>query len=194
MFFRFLVSIILLLVIFNTKIDALEIKVLATVDQESISNYDLKLEKKILEILNKRKIFKKDENIILQRMINEKIKYIETKVKKIQINNENLEKRLTIVKNQNFQNQKLTKNEKNYLKEKIATEMKWNRLILINYKNKISINVNEVNELIKKNQIKENQKEKFILMEKNKKLNILSKTHFNEVKNKYYIKIYQWSL
>jgi len=191
MFFRFLVSIILLLVIFNTKIDALEIKVLATVDQESISNYDLKLEKKILEILNKRKIFKKDENIILQRMINEKIKYIETKVKKIQINNENLEKRLTIVKNQNFQNQKLTKNEKNYLKEKIATEMKWNRLILINYKNKISINVNEVNELIKKNQIKENQKEKFILMEKNKKLNILSKTHFNEVKNKYYIKIYQ---
>ena len=160
-------------------------------DQESISNYDLKLEKKILEILNKRKIFKKDENIILQRMINEKIKYIETKVKKIQINNENLEKRLTIVKNQNFQNQKLTKNEKNYLKEKIATEMKWNRLILINYKNKISINVNEVNELIKKNQIKENQKEKFILMEKNKKLNILSKTHFNEVKNKYYIKIYQ---
>jgi len=107
------------------------------------------------------------------------------------MNNKNLEKRLKIIKNQNFQNQELTKNEEKYLKEKIATEMKWNKLILINYKNKISININEINELIKKNQIKENQKEEFILMEKNKKLNILSKTHFNEVKKKFYIKIYK---
>ena len=191
MFFRFTVLITLLLVFFNTKINALEIKVLATINQESISNYDLKLEKKILEILNKRKISKKDENIILQRMVNEKIKYIETKTKKVEINNKNLEKRLKIIKNQNFQNQELTKNEEKYLKEKIATEMKWNKLILINYKNKISININEINELIKKNQIKENQKEEFILMEKNKKLNIFSKTHFNEVKKKFYIKIYK---
>ena len=66
--------------------------------------------------------------------------------------------------------------------------MKWNKLITFLFSRKLEINMNEIEENIKNKNIDIKKKEEKIKLEKIKKINILFKTFFNEVKSKYLIK------
>ena len=65
--------------------------------------------------------------------------------------------------------------------------MKWNALITSLYARKLEINTNEIKEIVNSKK-KVTNEEDVIRLEKEKKINILSKTYFNEVKKNYYIK------
>ena len=72
--------------------------------------------------------------------------------------------------------------------KKIEISMQWNKLITLLFTNKLEININEIEENIKSKNIDLKNKDEIIKMEKVKKINILSKTHYNKVKQKYLIK------
>ena len=56
------------------------------------------------------------------------------------------------------------------------------------YSQQLYVNTDEINQIIKSKNLKEEDREKIISIEKNKKLNIYSKTFFNQIKVKYLIK------
>ena len=71
---------------------------------------------------------------------------------------------------------------------KVEINMGWNRLITILFSRKLEINMNELEENIKNKNIDIEKKEEMIRIEKTKKINIISKTFYNEIKRKYLIK------
>lgn len=79
--------------------------------------------------------------------------------------------------------------------EKVKLEMQWNRLILKKYSWKVSINMNEIEKILKNDknynsdfEIFNKKKENLIINEKNKKLKVYSETYLKELKNKALIK------
>jgi len=167
------------------KINSIEIRQLASVDNNLINNHDLMIEVKLNETLRGGKILKNQYNLILDKLIEYKIKELEIKKNKIQIPEsvitENLMKIIDI--------SRVEKNILDKLMKNIEIEIGWKKLIYIEYRNKLEINLNEIEEI--KNKSKANESgENLILMEKNKKINIIEVTHFNKVKNQYLIKKY----
>jgi len=167
-----------------------EIKVLAKVNSQVISNYDLFVEIKLQELLNNRSINKSQHRQILQQMIDETIRESEVKKNNITADKKAVNDKINEILS-NFSNEiKLDDQIKSNIKSKIENSIKWNNLILIKFRNKIEINTNEIDQIIKSKDLNEQEKDRITILEKNKKLQVFSKTYFNEVKKKYFIKIY----
>jgi len=173
---------------FETK--SLEIKVLASVDNQAITNYDLFVEVKTQELIDGRTINSSQHRLILQQMIDEAIKENEIKRNNIKSNNKDVNVKMNEILSQFSDKNKLDNQIKSNIKSKIENSIKWNNLILKKFRNKIEINTNEIDQIIRSKDLDGQEKEKVAILEKSKKLQVYSKTYFNEVKKKYLVKIY----
>lgn len=180
---------LIILCFFISRSDALEIKSLVVIDNANITNYDFIKNIELIKILEQREISKSEHQAILSNIIDTKIKELELKNFSLEVNKQKIEKKVNSIFGQKLQNQQINPDVKKLLIRKIEIEEKWNRLILNKFKNKLEININEINEIAKLSNLSDKKKEDLIMMQKNKKINIISKTYFNEVKSKYLIKI-----
>jgi hypothetical protein len=184
-------SIILFFILFSfVETKSIEIKVLATVNNQAISNYDLYIEIKIQELLSNRTVNKLQHREILQQMIDETIRGGEVKKNNIPADKKVVNVKINEILSQFPDEIKIDDQIKSNIKSKIENSIKWNNLILIKFRNKIEVNTNEIDQIIKSKGLNEQEKDKITILEKNKKLEVFSKTYFNEVKKKYFVKIY----
>ena len=170
--------------------NAFEIKNLASINNKIITNIDLIQEIKIMELLENIKIEKNDHSFVLQKMIGNKIKAIEVEKNKINIPKKSIANQYDFLKKNKLKEKKIPKELEKMIMLKIENTYKWNKLISSLYSNKLAINIDEIDEIMKSQKIPEDKRNQIIKIEKNKKLNIFSKTHFNKVKKKYLIKKY----
>jgi len=166
-----------------------EIKTIIQIDNNSITNIDLQNEIRIIEILENRKISDVEKQIILKDVINFKIKELECEKLKINVSKETVNKRVNKILNNN---QEIQEPElKKIIYKKIKIQSQWNRLVLLRFKNKVEININEIKENILSKNLPKDNLNQYIEIEKEKKLNILSRAYLNEVKSKYLVKTIQ---
>ena len=173
-----------------------QFKIIASINNIPITKFDLKKELIVFQILNKNKIVRNEEDIILNNLIEEKIKIIEINKEKMEIDTSIVNSLYyTLIKNLNIEKTNIDKNIVKIIKEKIKTDRLWNELVAKKYAWKINVNIEEINNKIvqnnKKNLDIENIKEKLIIEEKNKKLIVYSKFYLNQLKNKSLIKYYK---
>jgi peptidyl-prolyl cis-trans isomerase SurA len=155
---------------------AIETSIIYKIDNEIITNQDIKKEYKYLIILNETlTIMPKDKvfEIAKSSIIKEKIKKIEVKnkFKKIEIE-KNIENKLfkNLYRSLDFQSEEKFLNylhnnnlKKSDLIEKITIEYLWNQIILSKYSSMVTINTKELKEeLLEK---KSNKKVSFLLSE-----------------------------
>ena len=173
---------IILTIFFFCTANANEIRSIVQVDSYSITNIDLIQEIRINEILKNRPLNNTEKKVLLKNLIEEKIKEIETNKNNIKISETLITERVSkILKNYTLDEK--NKNEiKRYLFNKIEINMKWNKLIAILFSKKLEINMNEIEENILNKKIDIKKKEEMIRIEKTKKINIISKTFYNEIK------------
>jgi len=166
-------SIIIILLLFSNKLLLADIEIIAKVDDEIITNYDLVKEINYLEILNPNLTELKDNQkleVAKSSLINEIIKKKEIeKFLKIESNQftedylKNLLSKLNISSEEEFIKQLAEKNVYNLskIKDKINIDLFWNELIYIKYKNQV--NINEENLISKiENAKNKSQKELFL--------------------------------
>ena len=169
-------------------VKAIEIKSIIQIDNFSITNVDLIKEIRINEILKNKPLSDVEKKVLLKTLIEEKIKEIETDKNNIKVKKATINKRVTQILS-NYKLDELNQDKiKKYMFNKVEINMKWNKLITILFSRKLEINMNEIEENIKNKNIDIKKKEELIQLEKIKKINIISKTFFNEVKSKYLIK------
>lgn len=170
-------------------------QVIATVNNYAITKLDIKNETEVLKLFNPNINAKNINEIALSNLISQQIKYQEVKKEKITLNkllvNEYIQ---NILKNSKIDISSENKATVDLIKKRIDTDLKWNELIKQKFLWKININMDEINEQIKKN-YQENKKkdlieikEKLIMREKNKKLDVFSKYYLNIKKNESLIK------
>tara|TARA_B100001057_G_C22740353_1_gene907457 strand:- start:392 stop:1321 length:930 start_codon:yes stop_codon:yes gene_type:complete len=164
-----------------------EIKIIVSVDDEIITNYDLNREINYLEILNPSLVqVNNDQKLEIAKtsLINEIIKKKEIKKlmnmdKKNQFTDEylkNLYMKANFESEAEFEKKLSLKNNYNLsqVKEKIELELFWNELIYVKYKNQLNINKEEITNKVENLENKKIQE--FFLSEilftkkKNKKL------------------------
>ncbi len=170
------------------------ISIVANIDDQIITNHDLKKESDYLQILNPNLNQLKNDQILKlakNSLINEIIKKKETR-KFIDTTNENifLDKALKdLYSKLNFNNEnefKLFLEQKNTftleeIKEKIKIELFWNELIYNRYKNQLKIDINAIT---KKVDEFENKKQKEFLLSEiafTKKKNLPLESLINEI-------------
>ena len=194
MIIKKILLIILLLFVFN-KVSVAEIKILASVDNEIITNHDIKKENNYLEILNPNLVklnFNKRLELAKNSIINQIIK--EKEIKKfmnIDSKNDivenylkNLYSKLGFNNEQEFEN--ILKQKQNYnlleIKEKIKTELLWNELIYSRYSNQVKIDKKEILEKI--NTLQQESKKEYLLLEIvfTKKKGVAIEDLFKEIK------------
>lgn len=189
---NFFFIIIILFIFFSTKLSAIEIKTLATVNDKIITNIDLDQQIKLVEIIYKKKIENYQRKEILDQIITLQIKKYETEKTNINYNETLIEQEVKKI----FNNIKVSKEYadiinikklKQILYENIKTEYVWNRLIVSLYAKNLTVNTKEIDEISKNKKLNKEQIEDLINLEKNKKIQILSKTHFNIIKKKYFV-------
>ena len=199
---KFFVIIILFIFLYNSTTKALTNKVIVTVDNTIITELDIKKEIEFIKFINKSELdinSIKVKKEITEILIDRKIKKIEIDNAKIIINEKEIENYLyNYLINQKIDNEILNKFyntqniEDDYLKNLIDIDLRWMKLIRQIYENRININLTEVNEEIKKESHKNEDKEKvkiqIIISEKNKLLNKFSLIHLEKSKKKYLIK------
>ena len=169
-------------------------KIIATINNDPITQIDLDYEIKILSIFNNKDISKQQTNIALNNLIEESIKKKEIYNENLTINDSLINNHfLKLSKNLNLNPSYIDKNLIFLIKEKIKIDKLWNDLIVRKYGWKINININEINQKLKlkykenySNKIKDN----LILEEKNKKLGVFSRYHLNKLKKQALIKFY----
>ena len=170
-------------------------KIIATVNNDPITQIDLDYEMKILSIINNRDISKQQVSIALNNLIEESVKKKEIINEKLKIDNSLINNHfLQMSKNLNLNLNNIDQNLIFLIKEKIKIDKLWNDLIFKKYGWKISINMKEIDQKLKEkykesysNQIKDN----LILEEKTKKLGVFSRYHLNKLKEQSLIKFYK---
>ena len=187
---------------FNSSSQSLTNNVIATINNDIITELDIKKEIDFIKFFNKSEIDINSEKLkreIAEILIDRKIKQIEINNAKIEISEKESEGQIYIYLENNKINNEILNNffknnqiESDYLKNIINIDIKWNKLIRLIYENKININLTEVNEQVKKesqnNENIEKIKNQIIALEKNKILNKFSATHLDKIKKKYLIK------
>jgi hypothetical protein len=182
----------------NTANSNEKIITLATVNNISITNIDLKDEMLIIRALNNFKEI--DKNILqqsaFQGLVDQAIKEIEIRNNKIEIKEAITTQALTNLKKKLNDNGIKSKRIFNKIKKKSETDYAWNVLISRKYSWKLNVNINEIEQkLIALGYIDSNnpdtikEKEKLIAEEKNKKFNFYSRTHLEQAKRELLIKI-----
>ena len=175
-------------IFFFFSVEANEIKSIVQVDSYSITNVDLIKEIKINQILKNRPLNDTEKRALLKNLIEEKIKEIEVNKNNVNVDKSTVNKRVKQIIS-NYKLDELNQDRiKEYMFNKVEINMRWNKLITILFSRKLEINMNDIEENIKNNKINIKKKEEMIKIEKTKKINILSKTFYNEVKSKYLIK------
>ena len=165
---------ILILIISNSF--AIEIKIVLKIDNEIITNLDIKKEGRYLSSLNtnfsnlsSNQIYEISKNSLVREKIKEKYisKFFEqTVIEEKTLNNYimNLFNKLNLKSIEEFENY-LNKNNLNlnYVKNKINIELMWNRLIYYKYKSKLKIDEDEIKKELSNTKII--QSKKFFLQE-----------------------------
>ena len=139
------------------------------------------------------------KKLIVNSLIDRKIKDIETNFFKIEVSEKEIEINLynyleRIKINNEIINSFYNQNEieKDYLKNIIKIDMKWSKLIRQLYESRLNVNLTEVNKELEKEQNNsvddEKLKRQLIITEQNKLLNKFSATHLEKSKKKYLIK------
>ena len=191
---KFLLGIVIFF--FSHQILLADIKISVTVNNEIITNHDIKKESNYLEILNPNfnqlnieQRFNIAKNYLIDQIVKEKEikKYIKTENDNQQLINDylkNLYLKLGFNNQQEFE--KLLKKNKNYnlfeIKEKIKIELLWNELIYSRYNNQIKIDKKEI--LSKVNDMQGNPKKEYFLSEIifSKKKDVTVQELFAEIK------------
>lgn len=171
-----------------------KIVTVASVNDSIITNIDIINEIKIIQILSRPGKEDNINSLALNNLIEELIKNNEIKKNKIQVDERNLEKRLnSIIKSLEKEGIPLNKLLKNKIFQKIKINYEWNELIVKKYINQININLKEIDDKLRNSKSinQEEEKNKLIDFEKNKKLNIYSIKHYEKLKQNALIKIYQ---
>ena len=188
-------KIILIIFLFFYSINAFAyFKIIATVDTETITKLDLDNEILIVKLLNKN-INYNNSSILLNNLIDQKIKSLEIKKENIEINFKSIDQdyeillqKLGIEKNQ------VQKELIPLIKEKIKIEQYWNRIILKKFGWKLNVNMKEIENKVQANieKIKDLDqfKENLIIQEQNKKLSVFSNYYLNKLKKQVLIKFY----
>jgi len=199
---KIFIFIIFSFLFFNSSSQSLTNNVIATINNDIITELDIKKEIDFIKFFNKSEIDINSEKLkreIAEILIDRKIKQIEINNAKIEISEKESEGQIYIYLENNKINNEILNNffknnqiESDYLKNIINIDIKWNKLIRLIYENKININLTEVNEQVKKesqnNEDIEKIKNQIIALEKNKILNKFSATHLDKSKKKYLIK------
>jgi len=177
--------------------------VIAAIDNVIITEVDLNKEINFVKFITKSNNhtdidYLRSES--LRNLIDRKIKIIETSNFNIDVPPKEIEINLYNYLN----NQKITSEELNiffknyeieddYLKNIIITDIKWSKLIMNLYINRININLTEINkDLSKESQSSVNNeklKTELVTSERNMLLNKFSSSHLEKSKKKYLIKI-----
>jgi len=182
----------------NTSNSNEKIITLATVNNISITNIDLKDEMLIIRALNNFKEIDKNtlQQSAFQGLVDQAIKEIEIRNNKIEIKEAITTQALTNLKKKLNDNGIKSKRIFNKIKKKSETDYAWNVLISRKYSWKLNVNINEIEQkLIALGYIDSNnpdtikEKEKLIAEEKNKKFNFYSRTHLEQAKRELLIKI-----
>ena len=188
-------KIILIIFLFFYSINAFAyFKIIATVDTETITKLDLDNEKLIVKLLNKN-INYNNSSILLNNLIDQKIKSLEIKKENIEINFKSIDKDYEILLQQlKIEKNQLKQNLIPLIKEKIKIEKYWNRIILKKYGWKLNVNMKEIENKVRANieKIKDLDqfKENLIIQEQNKKLSVFSNYYLNKLKKQVLIKFY----
>ncbi len=186
---------IILTFFFLNNVSFADIKIIATIDNEIITNHDIDKERNYLRILNPNFSQLKDDqkmiiakNYLIDQFIKKKEieKFNIKESNKLPINDylKNLYLRLGLNNEKEFKNL-LEKNE-NYnlseIKEKIKLELLWNDLIYRRYHDQVKINKSEI--LKKVNDMKKNINKEYFLSEILflKKKNVTIKKLYEEIK------------
>ena len=177
-------------------------KPIVLIDNYIITELDLKKEIEFIKFITKSVnslSSEKDKTSSVNSLLERKIKDIETGNLKIEVS----EKEIDIGIYGYLKNQKITEEnlnifyqtneiEKNYLRNIIHIDLKWEKLIRQTYSNRININLTEIEKDLEKdpaNINKEELKEKLINIEQNKILNKFANVYLEKSKKKYLIKI-----
>ena len=190
---KILIILVTLLFVYDKNLLA-DIKILVSVDNEIITNHDIKKESNYLEILNPNLIqlnnnqrFILAKNSIINQIIKEKEikKFLNVDSKNSLINDylEDLYSKLGFSSEQEFET--MLKQKRNYnlseIKKKIKIELLWNELIFSRYNDQIKINKNEI--IAKIDALKKDSKKSYLLSEIvfSKKKNITIEELFEEI-------------
>ena len=175
-----------------------KIVTLATVNNISITNIDLKDEMLIIKTLNN---FKEIDQKTLQQsafqgLLDQAIKEIEIRDNKIEIKDKIENQALINFKKKLNDSGIKSKRIYNKIKKKAQIDYAWNILISKKYGWKLNVNINEIEQkLIRLGFVDSNnletikEKNKLIAQEKNKKFNFYSRTHLEQTKRELLIKI-----
>tara|TARA_B100001057_G_scaffold341580_1_gene342433 strand:+ start:5921 stop:6847 length:927 start_codon:yes stop_codon:yes gene_type:complete len=189
-----IILILIILSFFNSNLLA-EIKILAKVNDDVITNYDLKKESNYLQILNpnvsrlnNNQKFNLAKNSLIKEIIKkkeiEKISDIKNKDFKIDEYMKNFYKRTGFNSKEEFIN--TLKLKINYsldeIKTKIKIELLWNELIYSRYVNQVKINETEI--ISKVDSLKDDLEKRYLLSEIvfKKKVNQTLEETFEEIK------------
>ena len=187
------------IIFFSTTANSNEkIITLATVNNISITNIDLKDEMLIIRALNNFKEIDKNtlQQSAFQGLVDQATKEIEITINKIEIKEAITTQTLTNLKKKLNDRGVKSKRIFNKIKKKSETDYAWNVLISRKYSWKLNVNINEIEQkLIALGYIDSNnpetikEKEKLIAEEKNKKFNFYSRAHLEQTKRELLIKI-----
>ena len=168
-----------------------------TINQTNITNIDIKHEITLLKILNKDLInkIKNVEEFAISSLIEDSLKKEEIKNYNIEVEKKNLDQKYYEIFSQLKINSKdLPDNINIKILDRIKRDIEWNILISKLYTWKVNINLSEIEEIIKSanKDLEANEyiskKEQIINSEKNKKLQIYSQNHLNNLKKNSVIK------
>jgi len=140
----------------NNSLSEIKEKILVNVDNEIITSYDLKNQIKTILVLSNREInqnnIDKTKKVALNNLVNLMIKKIEVNKFNIQIEDSNVSNYLNTVSNGDVNNLKkiFLINNLNYdnYKNNIEIELRWQKLIVSKFRSKITIDDQEIQNLI----------------------------------------------
>lgn len=168
----------------------LKIITIVTVNNTVITNIDLDNEIRIIKIINPN--FDRQKGNINQNAINNLIND-NLKKKEIQKNKINIDEKIflnhytKVLENLNSNNIKISKNLEDQIYTKIKLEIQWNQFIANKYSSQLNINMQEIKKkIIENKEVKD--LESIVNIEKNKKLNIYSNNHLENLKKNSLIK------
>ena len=187
------------IIFFTTIVNSNEkIITLATVNNVSITNVDLKDEMLILKVLNDSK--KIDKNTLqqsaFQNLVDQAVRQVEVESNKIKISEQVNNQMYNSIKKKLTDNGIASTKILNKIKKKNEIDYAWNSLISMKYGWKLNININEIDQRLialgyidPSNPDTIKQKNNLITQEKNKKFNFYSRNHLDLTKKKLLIKI-----
>ena len=191
--------IFIFIIFFSTAVDSNEkIITLATVNNISITNIDLRDEILIVRALNNFKEINKNalQQSAFQNLLDEAVKEIEITINKIEVKEKIDSQKLVDLKKKLKDAGIKSKRIYNKIKKRTQTSHAWNVLISRKYGWKLNINTNEIEQkLITLGYVDPNnsetvkKKNELIAVEKNKKFNFYSRTHLEQAKRELLIKI-----